>query len=929
MAKQSSKSPSNHTQTSKENSRLIMIDSIELQGFDEIKSIILNSENDWFVISNQSSRPTQEIQKYIKESNIQESAAFIFGRPKSQGGLVHEIFLGVKQEDFNGQFIALNKNCFQQILTQQFEPTTLFEWFYVAEKSCAKEYLLESSKSDKNKFTFVQLATNKFKTSSKFYFNLGSRNLQRISFLLVAIIALTTMMFSSKSAAISGDEFTQYEYSKLIANYYLEPIGLGIPIDTNDLKLQRMPTLTKAYKTYGHKLATIEDPDRLMHAYGSSFDTFTTVLSHWLGIQDVMSFRHLWNSIFGFLCALYTGLILRRLLKGNWYWAILGMVSVILLPRFFGEAMNNPKDIPFALGYIMSLYYAIKMFNNWPYFRWNTALGLLFGTALGISIRIGGLLSVAIFIMHGGLKYIQSIGLGNFLKFKWKHGGAAIFALLVLGLSSFVVGIFPWPYGWDDPINHPMKALKEFTNYSVSLRQLFDGKLYDSDMLPLSYLTKYLWITTPSIILIGLGLFVTFLLINRKQFTLELFLILFSAIFPIVYIYIQKSQVYGGIRQIMFTLPTFVILAIMGFYWLGAFLDKFKIPGKTISILILLAGFILPAKHIAQNHPLSYVYFNEIYGGTKEAYGKYEMDYYLASLKPSTEWFLENVARKHPEKTYEVLSYGMEHVKYYCRNDKNVHVGYSRFDDRSSKKWDYCIFYNAYFDQVRLNSGEFKPTGTVFQPMVDGVPVGIVIERPNSDDFEGIKAIESNNFDLGIAKLKHYLNGDPARSELYVYLSAAYASKNMLDSAIILSKKGRTYFPENSKLIFSMYDFYMKQQKYDDMIALMNEYIEYRPKDTDGFINKAQAELMKGKPTEAIATLQENIPLNPLDSRLYALGAEAYKMQQDVTNMNTYGQASNLNNPNAQTQQLAIEAIASIYYELTGEEFDLQKFLKQ
>jgi hypothetical protein len=63
----------------------------------------------------------------------------------------------------------------------------------------------------------------------------------------------------------------------------------------------------------------------------------------------------------------------------------------------------------------MSLYYAIKMFNNWPYFRWNTALGLVFGTALGISIRIGGLLSVAIFIMHGGLKYIQSIGLGNIL----------------------------------------------------------------------------------------------------------------------------------------------------------------------------------------------------------------------------------------------------------------------------------------------------------------------------------------------------------------------------------------------------------------------------------------------------------------------------------------------------------------------------------
>jgi len=44
--------------------------------------------------------------------------------------------------------------------------------------------------------------------------------------------------------------------------------------------------------------------------------------------------------------------------------------------------------------------------------------------------------------------------------------------------------------------------------------------------------------------------------------------------------------------------------------------------------------------------------------------------------------------------------------------------------------------------------------------------------------------------------------------------------------------------------------------------------------------------------------------------------------------MNLYGQASNLNNTNPQTQQLAVEAIAAIYFEITGEEFDLNQYLK-
>ena len=932
MAKTNSKQPSSNPNNSESKASSTVTVKGTSVVFDQWKTIadcFQSDEHMNYCIAFEGSNKPLDVKKVEGIINQKKIATYIIGKSKSSGNLSRELILGFKPEDLNPQYLVINRKCFEAIQQQNFSPKNLFELYYVAEKVGASEEIIEIGEPKKSNITWANQFSIGFKTSLAYYFGNVKKASGRFLFIVACLLSLIGMTFMSRSAAISGDEFTQYEYSKLIANYYLEPIGLGIPIDTNDLKFQRMPTLTKNYSTYGSRLATIEDPDRLMHVYGSSFDTFTTVLGHWLGIDDVMSFRHFWNAIFGFLVAFYAGLIIRRLTKGNWIWATITMISVIFMPRFFGEAMNNPKDIPFALGYVMSLYYAIKTFYSWPNFRWNSALGLVLSTALGISIRIGGLLSVGIFFMYAGLKFLENLGWENALKLRWKGFWKLLFGLMVLGLASYVFGILPWPYGWDNPIDNPMKALKEFTNYSVSLRQLYDGKLYDSDMLPLSYLTNYLFITTPIILLIGFAFGILLSILKaKKYFSTELFLLIFATAFPIFYIYVQKSQVYGGIRQIMFTLPSLVIISSYGFYIISEFLATKIKQGKMIGPLFLIIGLFSPASHIAKNHPLSYIYFNEVNGGVKQAYGQYEMDYYLASLKPSTDWFLENVARKNPEKKFEVLSYGMEHVRYYCRNDKNVHVGYTRFDDRSSKQWDYCIFYNAYFDKTRLTSGEFNPTGTVYQPMVEGKPVGIVIQRPSTDDYLGIKAIEDNRFEEGIQLLTRYLSKDPARSELYFYLSAAYASTNRLDSAVKICDIGYKYFPENSKILYAKYDYLIKLNRFADAASVMEEYINYRPKDSDGFINKAQAELMQGKPMDALTTLQLIIPKNPLDVRLYQLGSEAYRLQKDINNMNLYGQASNLNNTNPQTQQLAVEAISAIYYEITGEELDLQKYLQ-
>lgn len=887
----------------------------------------------WYLIytGNQSPKPSeyQSHESFVANSS---PGAYVVGKPKPAKSAIQEALTGFNESDIQCKWILLNTSAIVKLQSDKAQFNTLFELAYSLEKSNLPTQLAELN-TNSTPTSLSALLKIRWTAAINYYIK-ANKNIHRWAFMLLSVFAVIFMTQMSKTASISGDEFTQYTYSKLIANYYLDPLGMAIPIDTNELKGQRMPTLAKALPEMGSDLATIKDPDRIMHVYGSSFDTFTTILGHWMGTEDPMGFRHWWNAIFGFLAIFYTALVVKFLTKGSWLYAWVSLIVMLFMPRFFGEAMNNPKDVPFALGYIMSLYYALKLFKSGSKPAWNNIVGLVFGTALGISVRIGGLLSVAIFIMYAGLKYIEKIGLPAFLSFKWKGFSSTAIFLVAVGLAAYILGIVVWPYGWTDPINNPLESLKEFTNYSVSLRQLFEGKLYDSDLLPLYYLRKYLIITTPLAVMFGIGLFAILLYPNRKQFNNEIFLILFAAIFPVVYIYIQKSQVYGGIRQILFTLPCFVGIAFVGYHWLDAYLSKINAKLKGAILGLVLLGTALPAKFVLANHPVSYSYFNELQGGTKAAYGEYEMDYYLASLRPATEWFLKNVAEKNPNKQYEVLSYGMDHVKYYCRNQKNVHVGYTRFDDRSAKKWDYCIFYNAYFDKSRLNSGEFPPKGTVYQQMVDGVPAGIVIERPISspdgslDDYEGIKAIEKDTaFARGIDLLKRYAQTDPNRSEIHFYLSTAYANLGQLDDAIRSAETARKYYPEHSRSCFALHQYYVSKKEYDKAIQVMSEFIVSRPRDGEGYVMKAQAQLMKGDAVSGLNTLQEAVAVNPMDYRVYGLGAQAYQMRKDVTNYNLWVQAAQIGTAKTQIDfQMGVEAIMTIFESITGTPLDTKKY---
>ena len=65
-------------------------------------------------------------------------------------------------------------------------------------------------------------------------------------------------------------------------------------------------------------------------------------------------------------------------------------------------------------------------------------------------------------------------------------------------------------------------------------------------------------------------------------------------------------------------------------------------------------------------HPNETVYFNELEGGVKNAYGNYETDYYMNSIKPCADWLKKNVL----ENSKDTLIIGSNVIKPMIENNK-------------------------------------------------------------------------------------------------------------------------------------------------------------------------------------------------------------------------------------------------------------------
>ena len=288
--------------------------------------------------------------------------------------------------------------------------------------------------------------------------------------------------------------------------------------------------------------------------------------------------------------------------------AILVLFLFSVSPTFLGHAQNNLKDIPFALAYISSIYYSLRIIFTEKKPAIKDILLLILSIAFSVGIRAGGILVIFYLGFFMFLKFILE-GVQQ-KKYDLKKLKSQLIIVAGISISGYVLALILWPYALQNPIFNPWKSYQVMTHYPITLRQIFDGNFEWSDFLPWYYLPKYIAITIPIIVFSGLLLF--FLTI-RKNYSapqkIQLLLLGFTILFPIIFVILKQSNLYGSWRHFLFVYPGIVLLSALGIH---ALLTRYKHRMVRFSAIVLfLALAVHPIRFMAANHPYYYLYYNQ------------------------------------------------------------------------------------------------------------------------------------------------------------------------------------------------------------------------------------------------------------------------------------------------------------------------------
>lgn len=627
-----------------------------------------------------------------------------------------------------------------------------------------------SSLQSKSRITSHGVARNPAAKPSFLSFDNTSFYNQK-NFTLLSILLFAIMIWLSTAFGVNGDEKFQVDYSKKLWAYY---------------------------SSGGKDTSALNIPEGNMHLYGGLFEITAISINKLAGIENELSpayhtTRRVLCAAFGFIAILFTCLFARDL--GGWPLAFLSLLLMSFTPRFFGDAMVNPKDIPFAAGYIMALYYISRYIRELPKPGFGNSIGIIVGVMIALNTRAGGLLLLVYFILFVSISVWRQSSSPNAY-----HQAAllrvAVTTLLVCILSYFI-GIAFWPFALANPLVNPMKALSEFTQQPITISVLFGGYHRSSGALPWNYIPEWIIRTIPIFSIVGV--FFLFRLLKPRLQDLpfmELFILFFSFLFPIVYAVYSHSTLHDGWRHFLFVYPSLLLLSALGWYlWFTSFGSKFF---RLFSFLFLMALISENLYSMISMHPYQYSYFNPLFGGIKKAYSNFETDYWMLSIKEASTW-LKNHERidKVKNKKYTVTTNCMYPAQVFLNDTNSIALSYSRYYDRNEKYWDYALFYSRFVNRSQLRNRTWPPKGTIHTIKTGGVPICAVVKRENFDDYNGYEALKKGDELKAITYFLSYLNYDPLNETVSLALASIYKNNCLYEKAEELIKQSLQAYPDN------------------------------------------------------------------------------------------------------------------------------------
>lgn len=396
----------------------------------------------------------------------------------------------------------------------------------------------------------------------------------------------------------------------------------------------------------------------MSYPYGGGFDAIAAVLRQYspLTPHDTL---HLLGGIVGLLGLLGTWR-LGRLLGGpatGFYAAFL----LALTPVYYGHMFNNPKDTPFAVGYVWALFSICAVIRELPEVsnRLWFQLALTFGAAM--FVRPVGVIVVAYLGMVLGLYCLYQAVLQRSLKAALRSFGRLGVKALAASVVAWVILVAFYPSALLRPMARPVETIEQlsyFRNF-VSVMRFGSETIWSYDV-PWDYLPRYFALKVPetNLVLVGLGgVFGGSWFFRRvrrgdgygvgdlRRF-LSYLTLLVALVFPPAYAMITSAALYDGLRHFLFLLPLIAVIAGSTLAMISYRLQR----GYKIAFFAALAWMSFEtSRSMWILHPHQYVFFNRFAGGLAEAQESYETDYYGNSHREAFKGLAQSLWASEPE----------------------------------------------------------------------------------------------------------------------------------------------------------------------------------------------------------------------------------------------------------------------------------------
>lgn len=480
--------------------------------------------------------------------------------------------------------------------------TGIFHWLY--------PYRIFEAEPMKFRFVKVYRPKMRYEIKQKFFsFSIKSKDdIFKYAFFILMLVLLFVIPYFGRNVGISTREWMQNEYSEAVYNYY----------HSGDETFKEMPQyVTK----------------------GQSADILIVSVAHFFGIKDVFAIKHFLSALLGWVLILVTGLFFGK--NVSWRSAFFCSLLMFCTPRFLGYTFGNFNDTLFALAFFFTLFQIWQFCYDLPLIRWIRVFGIFLGILVATITSLCGFALCMLFFVFTMFYFLVKNPIKKFFTRQYCLSMVTLIVIIVLtAVLVILLNLVLSPGFHITDLRNSHQFMQLFVATSQQLPQFFEGRMIGVEMAPANLLLKYIFITTPFVVIVGFVLYVLFFRTILRELSLfNTFALLFT-FFYLLWIFSSRYMGPDIVNTAIFVImPFVVILATLGY---EAVLQRVD-DRYTNSVIVILAIFLicLPLRHVILNRPFTLCYFNEVSGGIHSAAERYELDINNQSSRVAEQWFTE------------------------------------------------------------------------------------------------------------------------------------------------------------------------------------------------------------------------------------------------------------------------------------------------